>query len=114
LSNLEMFAKVTFRAEGWHCWPNAPAPREYLRAEHRHLFYVEVIMHVHHSEREVEYHNLLDLAKKYFPGGRMGSLSCENMACAIAEQVKQQFPGRKIEVSVSEDGECGAIVACMP
>ena len=37
--------------------------------------------------------------------------SCEMMASALLSIVKEQYPGRSVDVEVSEDGECGSIVS---
>lgn len=109
-TNVRIFGRVKFTAEGWHCWPDAPERRDYLRARHRHLFYVEVLIEMKHMDREVEYHDLLDAAKAAFPEGEFGPQACEMLASSLAKDMHQAYPGRRVEVSVSEDGECGAIV----
>lgn len=109
MGNERMLALVKFTREGFHHWPDAPLARGYLGTDHRHLFYVEVRLEVHHDEREVEYHDLLDLCKCYFPGGKSGGQSCETMARTLAENIATTFPGRLVEVSILEDNEVGAV-----
>ena len=107
---------VRFTAEGFHNWPQAHDGRSYLRAEHRHLFHVEVSTSVNHDEREIEFHDLRDDAQAAFAAlgegaGRMGSLSCEAMAQKVgAALLEKHGPGRDFIVTVSEDGEFGAVV----
>ena len=55
--------RVRFSEPGFHCWPQAPERRAYLRNPHRHLFYVTVACIVSHDEREIEFHDLLDEAR---------------------------------------------------
>lgn len=102
---------VRFTCEGFHHWPDAPPQRAYLAHPHRHLFHVEVALEVTADNREVEFHNLLDLCRAQFPGGEMGAQSCEQMAGHLWAQVACAYPGRQISVSVFEDGEAGARVA---
>jgi len=104
-------AVVRFRVEGRHHWPEAPIERAYLRYMHRHMFHVEVTITVGHQEREVEYHDLLTFCKKNFPGGDLGSRSCETMAVELLEKICKEYPDRTYVVSVFEDGENGATVS---
>jgi hypothetical protein len=104
-------AVIRFAVEGWHRWPDAPPHRAYLAETHRHLFHVEVRLEVFHDDREVEYHDLLDFCREAFPGGDMGTSSCEMMAHALLQKVEENYPGRTITVSVFEDGEVGAIIS---
>lgn len=100
---------VRFQVPGFHHWPNPTLGREYLGKRHRHLFHVEVRMSVDHDDREVEFHDLLDFARHAFAGGELGGQSCEMMARALGKETARRF-GRAVQVSVSEDGEVGAVV----
>lgn len=104
----EIFVK--FSEVAMHCWPGAPDRRAYLRAEHRHLFFVEVRTEVRHGDREIEFHDLLDEAKMLF-GRAIADLpisrSCEMIAHAIAAPLRDRYR-RSFAVTVSEDNECGA------
>ena len=104
------FAVVRFTAEGRHEWPSATPKREYLSYPHRHIFHIEVRLEVFHDERDVEYHDLLDFCRERFPGGDMGTMSCETMGRQLARSVADFYPGRAVEVYCFEDGEVGAIV----
>lgn len=113
---------VTHRFTGFHAWPDAPPPRDYLSHSHRHAFHVRVSLHVEHDDREVEFHDLLShvrlsaetLGKQvgYEIGPGMvrdlGAMSCEMIARNIAARIAGLYPGRLVECDVSEDGECGA------
>ena len=59
---------VRFEQVGFHCWPDAPSHRAYLRASHRHLFGIEVTTRVDHDERDIEFHDLRDEAAALFRG----------------------------------------------
>src|SRR4029077_10414476 len=98
---------VRFAAPGFHCWPEAPDHRSYLRSPHRHLFHVEVSTPVEHRQRQIEFHDLMDEAKELF-GPRDASASCETMAVDLATALSQRHGGRSFTVSVFEDGEAGA------
>lgn len=70
-------------------------------------------MNVTHDDREVEFHDLLDFARSHFPGGDLGGQSCEMLARKLATKVVKQY-NRPAEISVSEDGEVGAVVILSP
>jgi hypothetical protein len=99
---------VKFTCVGYHRWPDAPPHRAYLALEHRHLFHVKVTTSVKHDDREIEFHDLLEAAKKYFDTGD-GTWSCERMAGCLSARLARDFD-RSFRVDVSEDGECGAAV----
>lgn len=105
-----MLAKITYRLDGWHCWPEAPEARDYLRSLHRHMFHYVVQIEVRHHDREIEYHDLLDFCKAHTLCGDMGRMSCEDMGAHLMDALERQYPGRYIEVEVMEDGECGAVL----
>lgn len=98
---------VTFQLEGWHHWAEAPQERYYLRSRHRHLFHFRVEATVSHSERQLEFHDLLDMAR---PLAQMAltSASAKGWSCeTIAEDVLSRLKEAS-SVEVWEDGECGA------
>lgn len=101
---------VTHRFVAFHRWPNAPRGREYLAMPHRHLFHVRCEVEVLHDDRDIEFHDLLDVVIGACPEENIGATSCEQAANWIASHVRQRWPGRSIICEVSEDGECGARV----
>jgi len=102
----EIFVKL--RVPGFHHWPNPSTNRAYLGESHRHLFHLEVSMPVGHSDREVEFHDLLDEVRTLFPVGQdHGGKSCEMMAEEIGHTLAIHHK-RSVTVEVSEDGEVGA------
>lgn len=109
----EAILHVRFTEPGFHCWPDAPDRRGYLRDRHRHLFHVQVSMAVAHDDREVEFHDVRDEAVRLFKAlgrdGDMGAMSCEAMARKIGAALAWSY-ARAVEVSVWEDGEFGATV----
>lgn len=104
---------VRFDVPGWHWWESAPKHRAYLASAHRHVFRVEVRMTVTHDDREVEFHDLIDKARsllsKLAPQGAFGGQSCERIASVLGMALAAVYD-RQVEVTVSEDGECGATV----
>lgn len=104
---------VRFQVPGWHAWDGAPHHRAYLGQSHRHLFHFEVQMDVLHGNREVEFHDLLDqsraVLKQLAPAGQFGGQSCEMIATSLGRFLAKTY-GRACQVTVSEDGECGAVV----
>lgn len=105
---------ATWTFDGWHHWPDAPPHRAYLASRHRHLFHAKVTLAVGHDDREVEFHDLLEAGRLVTPAGReWGSMSCEAIATTIGGHVLRRWP-RPLVVEVWEDGECGALVECVP
>ena len=107
MNHAEIF--VRFQAEGFHRWEDAPEGRSYLSSTHRHIFHVEVRITTTHDDREIEFHDLKDFCMMEFSEGDFGKMSCEMLARDLGEIVAFNY-NRPVSVSVSEDGECGAIV----
>lgn len=105
-TSAEVWARWTY--EGFHYWPDAPTSRAYLADRHRHLFHAEVRVTVEHDDRDIEFHDLLDVARTALNGVAAPYESCEMMARRAAEAVQARWPGRPVQVTVSEDNECGA------
>ena len=103
---------VTTQFEGFHSWGNAPEEVKFLRDNHRHIFKVKVTLEVKHDDREVEFFifkkQLEGFIQDSFKSENVGS--CEMIANIIKGYVKLVYPGRKVSVEVSEDGENGACV----
>lgn len=107
-----MEVAVKFVAEGMHHWPAAPPHRAYLARPHRHLFTVIVGLNVTKTQREIEFHDLLDCAVQAFGSGDFGPESCEEMARGTLAVCMAHFRVNHGRCEVWEDGECGAIVTC--
>lgn len=94
---------------GWHYWPNAPEPRDYLRASHRHEFHIRPEVRVSHDDRDIEFHDLRDIITEWWVP-EQGTNSCET----IARNLWDHLTGlglTVISVTVSEDGYEGATLA---
>ncbi len=120
-----IWAKIT--QEGWHYWPGAPLSRVYLRHSHRHLFHFTVaviLLPKEVGERVVEFHDLQESLREAVEGlvdellchAEPPSWSCEHMATMVIEYMQPTLPENvtALEVTVSEDGECGATVRGFP
>jgi len=104
---------VTHRFIGFHQWDDAPERRAYLREPHRHVFHVRACVDVNHEGREIEFHDMLAVVTKLCDDMTAVG-SCETIATVLAEWLGDEYPGRRIGVEVSEDGENGALVELEP
>jgi hypothetical protein len=105
---------VRRRFEGFHQWPDATGQRDYLAHRHRHLFWVQVEAAVTHDDREIEFHDLLDQVKAWWPGPELGRWSCEQIGKHYLNHLIQDYGHRSYLVEVWEDGEVGARVTWQP
>lgn len=105
---------VTFQKEGIHKYPAASgiAGVEFLAYPHRHMFHFKVCMEVFHDDRDVEFILFKRELEALYVGGalELNNKSCEMLANDLIDYISQTYPGRSVEVSVSEDNENGAIV----
>lgn len=117
---LERYIEVTFQKEGIHKYPAALTDPNlkhvsFLGYPHRHMFHFRVRVSVTHNDREIEfilfkrelqslYNGIYDIDYK----------SCEMIAEELIEYVNKNYPGRVVEVNVSEDGENGAVLISKP
>lgn len=106
---------VRFQQVGYHRWSDAPEHRSYLADRHRHNFHIEVSVQQLHGNREIEYHDLLDYCRgALFAAHEYEDLSCEQMAEWAVQSITRRWSGRRVVVSIFEDGECGARVTYSP
>lgn len=106
---------------GFHFWPDAPPHRHYLAQEHRHLFRVEVAVEVRHDDRDLEFHDLLDVVREWWAehaadstgAVAWGSASCERIAGWLAAHLRERglLDRRAWRVTVAEDDESGATIS---
>ena len=106
---------VTFTVKGFHCYPKAPAGREYLRDRHRHRFGFRVWMEVWGDDRELEFHNEEGWLEGCFQQGgplEAEGKSCEMLANELFALIAQQprYDRRDIWIEVDEDGQCGCFM----
>jgi len=103
---------VTTQKELIHHYPDAPKDVEFLRNPHRHMFHFKIYLAIKHADRDIEFikfkrwlESTLD-----FVASDIDNASCEMLAGTIAQQIKLDYPGRKIKIEVSEDGENGVLM----
>lgn len=117
---IKRYIEVTFQREGIHKYPAALTdPKlkdvEFLGYPHRHMFHFRVRVSVTHNDRDIEF----ILFKRRLEHLYQGTLhvdykSCEMLAEDLIEYITNVYPGREVEVGVSEDGENGAIIQYQP
>lgn len=102
---------VKFQKEGIHCYPDAPDEVAYLRHPHRHMFHFDVCIEVFHDDRELEFIMFKNWLISLYDSGtlQLDHQSCEMMADALAEKISAKYPGRDLQIEVSEDGENGSL-----
>lgn len=108
-----MFIKVKNTFIGLHCWPKAPTEVDFLRSHHRHNFIIRTKISVYHNDREIEFFMLQDeiqnIIKEQVENMPL-ERSCEDIGKVILKALREKYIDREIEIEVSEDDECSAIV----
>lgn len=117
---------VTFQKEGIHAYPAAgtdPKLKDvsFLQYPHRHMFHFKVSISVVHDDRDIEFIQfkrwLISLYDD-IDGGVIGinsvldlhGKSCEMIGENLLRLIDYKYPGRNVEVEVSEDGENGSVI----
>lgn len=120
LTQLNSMIWVTFKKEGIHKYPaalddpNLATGDEYdvsfLGYPHRHIFHFTVAIEVFHDDRDIEFIQFKRWLINLYTEGtlELDYKSCEMIAEELAETIHARYPGRSIEITVSEDGENGA------
>ena len=111
---------VTFRKEGIHKYPAAiDDPKlatgkwddvSFLGYPHRHIFHFKVAIEVFHDDRDIEFIQFKRWIENMYADGTMklDFKSCEMISDDLYVAITKKYPGRKIEIDVSEDGENGS------
>lgn len=111
---------VTFTKEGIHKYPAAltdPALAtgdeydvSFLGYPHRHIFHFMVEIQVFHDDRDIEFIQFKRWLENLYATGtlELDYKSCEMICDALAEQINNKYPNRKLKITVSEDNENGA------
>ncbi|ASD50405.1 hypothetical protein FDI24_gp125 [Acidovorax phage ACP17] len=112
---------VTFQKAGIHKYPAAAhdpklSDVSYLGSPHRHLFKFRVTIQVFHDDREIEFHQFLNYVEGMYHTGTLSldHRSCEMIADELAFTLRKRYPNRWMQIEVSEDGECGAVIDYEP
>tara|TARA_B100001173_G_scaffold310136_1_gene323967 strand:- start:2749 stop:3174 length:426 start_codon:yes stop_codon:yes gene_type:complete len=117
---------VTFQKEGIHKYPAAlDDPKlatgdeydvSFLGYPHRHIFHFRVCIEVFHDDRDIEFIQFKRWLEKLYSNDKSSGVlildykSCEMICDELAETINQKYPKRKLEITVSEDGENGATI----
>jgi hypothetical protein len=115
---------VTFRKEGVHKYPAAlDDPKlktgdeydvSFLGYPHRHIFHFNVAIQVFHNDRDIEFIQFKRWLEKLYSGDQgvlsLDYKSCEMISDDLYEAIASRYPGRDVEITVSEDGENGATI----
>ena len=119
---------VTFRREGIHCYPAAatdPALNTndeynvaFLANPHRHIFHFRVSIDVFHNDRDIEFIQFKRWLENLYSSNNSNNSSvlelnyksCEMIADDLYDQIADRYPGRAVEIEVSEDGENGCSI----
>jgi hypothetical protein len=110
---------ITWQKEGIHKYPAALtdpnlADVQFLGYPHRHMFHFRVWIDVFHNDRDLEFIQFKRWCESLYSGhGAVLSLdhkSCEMMADDLYIQIASRYPGRRVHIEVSEDGENGALI----
>jgi hypothetical protein len=121
-NTISRFIEVTFQKEGIHKYPAALTDPELKEVEflgypHRHMFHFRVRISVTHNDRDIEFILFKrELEALYNTTGIMNIdyKSCEMLAEDLIGYITMKYPGRFVEVGVSEDDENGAILQYAP
>lgn len=112
---------VTFRKEGVHLYPAAKDDPKLATGEwddvsflgyaHRHMFHFRVGIEVFHDDRDIEFIQFKRWLESLYAADilSLDHRSCEMISDELATKINDQYPNRKIEIEVSEDGENGSI-----
>ena len=111
---------VTFQKEGMHKYPAAlDDPKlktgdeydvSFLGYPHRHIFHFKVAIEVFHDDRDIEFIQFKRWLLNLYKDGTIQSdfKSCEMMSDDLYIAITKKYPGRRIQIDVSEDGENGS------
>ena len=117
---------VTFQKEGIHKYPAAlEDPKlatgdeydvSFLGYPHRHTFHFRVCIEVFHDDRDIEFIQFKRWLEQLYSADKSGGVlvldykSCEMICDELAEKINKKYPNRRMEITVSEDGENGATI----
>ncbi len=105
------FIWIKHSFEGFHKYINAPDEVQYLKNKHRHIFHLKVWIEVFHNDREIEFHMFKTFIKKSIKDDDFDFMSCEMISNQLYEKINETYPGRKLQIEVSEDNENGSLIS---
>ena len=110
---------VTFALEGIHKYPAAlDDPKlatgdeydvSFLGYPHRHIFHFRVAIEVFHDDRDIEFIQFKRWLTKLYNEAtlQLDYKSCEMIAEDLYQVISTRYPGRAVEIEISEDNENG-------
>jgi hypothetical protein len=110
---------VTFAREGIHKYPAAlDDPKlatgdeydvSFLGYPHRHIFHFRVAIEVFHDDRDIEFIQFKRWLTKLYNEAtlQLDFKSCEMIAEDLYQVISDRYPGRAVEIEISEDNENG-------
>ena len=113
---------VTFRKEGVHLYPAAATDSRlktgdwddvsFLGVPHRHIFHFKVRIEVFHDDRDIEFIQFKRWLEKLYNEDilELNHKSCEMISDDLYQEISARYPGRFVEIEVSEDGENGSLI----
>ena len=113
---------VTFRKEGVHLYPAAATDTKlatgdwddvsFLGVPHRHIFHFKVRIEVFHDDRDIEFIQFKRWLEKLYSEDilELNHKSCEMISDDLNQEISARYPGRFVEIEVSEDGENGSLI----
>lgn len=111
---------VTFRKEGIHMYPAANTDPKlatgnwddvsFLGVPHRHIFHFKVRIEVFHDDRDIEFIQFKRWLEKLYSEDllSLNHKSCEMISDDLYQEISARYPGRFVEIEVSEDAENGS------
>lgn len=126
MKKIENFIWVKFQREGIHKYPAALTDPNlatgdqydvsFLGYPHRHIFHFEVAVEVFQNDRDIEFIQFKRWLENLYNQSvmQLDYKSCEMISDDLAVQINTKYPGRKIQITVSEDGENGSTARYEP
>jgi len=120
LSQSSKMIWVTFCKEGIHKYPAALTDPKlatgdeydvsFLGYPHRHMFHFRVAIEVFHDDRDIEFIQFKRWLEKLYTEKTLALdyKSCEMISDDLYLAIIERYPGRRVTIEVSEDGENGS------
>ena len=114
---------VKFEREGIHKYPAALTDPKlatgdeydvsFLGYPHRHIFHFRVAIEVFHDDRDIEFIQFKRWLIKLYNEStlQLDFKSCEMIAEDLYAIISDRYPGRSVEIEVSEDDENGCNIS---
>ena len=82
----------------------------FLAHPHRHIFHFKVRIEVFHDDRDIEFIQFKRWLEKLYSEDllSLNHKSCEMISDDLYQEISARYPGRFVEIEVSEDAENGS------